>query len=128
MCLHKISLSSKRCIHSCTTYVRVAGLYVWNFSSSSRQKCPELFSGIEIKEQDVVARNLCCYFYLILFFLFSVLFAHPSWLCLLNRGDLVENCDNVLPQPDAHKCGLNFNIREFQTVNTSLLSIGSPQT
>lgn len=61
-------------------YVRVAGLNVWNFSSSSRQTCPELFSGFEIKEQAVVSLKPLLLFVFLssiscsLFFLIHLLF------------------------------------------------------
>lgn len=35
----------------------------------------------------------------------------------------MENCDNMPPQPAAHEFGLNFSIKEFQVVHTSLLTI-----
>lgn len=94
---------------------------MWNFSSLSRQKCPELFSGVEIKEQAVAAGNLGCYFYVILFPLFSVPFVHLSYLCLLNRGKLLENCDYILSQAAAHEFDFNFNNRVFQIVHAFLL-------
>lgn len=122
MCLHKISLSSQRCIHSRTALCQGW----WPF-------CVELFQFIKAKMPRAVfwdwnKRVSCgswkpwCYFSVVLFPPFSVPFVHLSYLCLLNRGKLVENCDNILSQPAAHQFDFNFNIRVFQVVHAFLLT------
>jgi hypothetical protein len=70
-------------------YVRVIGLNVWNFSSSSTQTCPELFSGFEIKEQAVV--SLKPFFFFLFFtisipyFFFHFLLSYLFLSCLVNK-------------------------------------------
>lgn len=84
--------------------VRVAGLNAWNFSSSSRQACPELFSRFEIKEQDVVSLKPLLLFpfpsSLFPACFFTHLFFSP---CSVNRAAHMASCDN-LPHPTLHPC------------------------
>lgn len=117
-------------------HVRVAGPHVWNFPSSSRQACPQLFSRFEIKEQ-AVERLKPLFLFLCLSSLsvsFPALAPSPPHLFfprLENRAAHLASCDN-LPLPAPHKeFGFSFHSRSFKYWNRgsySALARGSTQS
>lgn len=80
------------------------------------------FLGLKSKSKPWQLETLVAISMFVLFPLFSVPFVHLSYLSLLNRGKLVENCDNILSQPAAHQFDFNFKIRVFQVVHVFLLT------
>ena len=115
-------------------YVRVAGLNVWNLSSSSRQACPELFARFEIKKQAVVSpKPLLLFLFLSSLSVSCSLFHPPFFPCLVNRAAHMASCNNLsLPLSPLLNLAFILIPGSFKYWNrgthSSLLTTGSTQS